>query len=85
MTNNTSEKKNKPKSQKDKKPKLSYYLKDRSSDDITFCMAECRTACARKPVRLRYREHPHSFADFSNSCSSYKPTIQAVISTAKKD
>lgn len=69
---------------KNQKPKLSYFLEDRSSDDITFCMAECRAACARKPIKLRFREHPCSFADFSRSCSSYEPSLKAVISEAKK-
>lgn len=67
-----------------KRRKIDYHLKDRASDDITFCMADCRTVCARKPVNIRYREHPHSFADFSNTCSSYKPSVQAVINNTSK-
>lgn len=46
----------------------SYY-----SDDITWCMAECKTDCSRKPRYIRDKTVPHSYADFSNACVSYEP------------
>lgn len=43
------------------------------SDDITFCIAECKTKCFRNPSRIRDRSIPHSFADFSMNCMAYEP------------
>ena len=41
------------------------------TDDITWCMAECSTDCPRKPMYIRDKTIPHSFADFSGVCMAY--------------
>lgn len=44
-----------------------------SSEDITFCTAECKTRCYRKPSRIKDHTIPHSFADLSKHCMAYEP------------
>lgn len=44
------------------------------SDDITWCMAECKTDCPRQPRYIRDKTIPHSYADFSNVCMGYEQT-----------
>lgn len=43
------------------------------TDDITWCMAKCKTDCPRKPRYIRDKTIPHSFADFSEHCMGYEP------------
>ena len=41
-------------------------------DDITFCTADCKTDCRRKPKYIRLKDRPHSYADFSEVCMAYE-------------
>ena len=41
-------------------------------DDITWCMAKCKTDCPRQPRYIRDKSIPHSFADFSKECMAYR-------------
>ena len=49
-----------------------YYLDMWTSDDITFCMADCEKDCKRKPENIRCKDIPHSFSDLSKVCKAYK-------------
>ena len=41
-------------------------------DDVTFCMANCRTDCRRNPKYIFHKDKPHSFSDFSKICKAYR-------------
>lgn len=43
------------------------------SDDITWCLAECKKDCPRQPRYIRDNTILHSFADFSSKCVAYTP------------
>lgn len=49
------------------------YLKN-FGDDITFCVADCKTDCRRKPAHIINKYKPHSFTNFSEVCKSYRPS-----------
>ena len=46
------------------------------ADDITFCLARCKTPCFRQPENIVDRTIPHSYADFSTTCSAYNPDTE---------
>lgn len=44
------------------------------SEDITYCVANCKnkTKCYRNPKRIKQHNIPHSYSDFSKVCMGYK-------------
>lgn len=49
-------------------------MKNYISEDITFCIAECKNKkkCERNPKRIRHYEIPHSYSDFSKVCKDFE-------------
>lgn len=48
-------------------------LHEWTSDDITFCTAECEVKCYRKPKYIKHKDIPHSYADLSDACKEFEP------------
>lgn len=47
------------------------YLK-KFGDDITFCVAECKTDCRRKVEYVFHKDRPYSYSNFSSVCKAYR-------------